>query len=255
MIAPAKPEGLLHFSTCRDCQGLLRVTEHGQTVHPLCDDRPLKVEGLAHDWLDAVVAGNDEVALRLQAEIDRLDRRRPKLLEAALRYAAWGWPVFPLRPKDKRPATSNGFKSATTDLERIRKWWDLHPHSNIGLATGHVFDIVDVDTPISIDGWDELHRKRFDVHGWVTTASGGAHFYVTPRAGAGNKAGWLDGVDYRGMGGYVVAPPSTLGTVGRSWFWTQHPSPVLTGVGDTYGHDESYKSCGCIKCAKRRANA
>ena len=91
-----------------------------------------------------------------QAEIDRLaaildaPAGEPKLKAAALAYASWGWPVFPLKPGQKVPATKNGFKDATTDKDRLARWWDRNPHSNIGLPTGHAFDVVDVDAP---KGW------------------------------------------------------------------------------------------------------
>ena len=42
------------------------------------------------------------------------------MLEAALEYAAHGWPVFPLAPNAKTPLTAHGFKDATTDEAQIR---------------------------------------------------------------------------------------------------------------------------------------
>ncbi len=50
-------------------------------------------------------------------------------LAAALYHAAAGRPVFPCSPKDKRPSISKkdggkGFKDATTDVDRIRAWWN-----------------------------------------------------------------------------------------------------------------------------------
>ena len=54
------------------------------------------------------------------------------MLESALRYAAAGLAVFPVRFKRKEPAISNGFKSATTDLEQIKKWWGQPPGDKNG---------------------------------------------------------------------------------------------------------------------------
>lgn len=222
---------MIVYSTCRDCGGLLQVTDR-DSVHPLCTPKLTKVERLAQDWRAAVESGDDGVAEGLEQIIEELDTRPPRLLDAALLYASWGWPVFPLREGQKRPATRNGFKDATTDADRIRAWWTRHPAHNIGLPTGHAFDVIDIDVPQGIPALPRLAAAEGEIHGHVATSSGGVHFYVTP-TGRGNTAG--AGVDYRGMGGYVVAPPSTLGERGRAWSWVHRPSPVLTGAGDTYG--------------------
>ena len=57
-------------------------------------------------------------------------------LSQALKYAAHGWPVFPVVPGEKIPVTQHGFKDATTDPARIRAWWSANPGRNIGIATG-----------------------------------------------------------------------------------------------------------------------
>lgn len=226
---------MLVYSTCRDCGGLLHITGHDDTVHPLCSPKPTKAERLAEEFLAAAIAGDHGIADGLHESIESLDTRSPRLLEAALLYAAWGWPVFPLRARQKRPATPNGFKDATCDPDQIRAWWTRHPDANIGLPTGWRFDVIDVDTPINVPALQALRGStQLTVHGQVATSSGGIHYYITP-TGRGNSARMLPGIDYRGAGGYVVAPPSTLGVRGRSWSWVHRPSPALTGIGDTDG--------------------
>ena len=227
---------MIIYSTCRDCGGLLHITTPNDTVHPWCTPKPTKVEQLAQDWVAAALAGEDGIADGLVEVIEEIDNRPPRLLDAALHYATrYSWPVFPLRARDKRPATRNGFKDATLDPERIRAWWTRHPDHNIGLPTGGAFDVIDVDTPINIEAHTALHQAgNLKAHGHVATSSGGMHYYVRP-TGRRNRARSLPGIDYRGAGGYVVAPPSTLGERGRAWSWIHRPSPVITGVGDTYG--------------------
>lgn len=210
-------------------------------MHPLCTPKPTKAERLAQQWCHAVDSGDVTREQQLQAQIDELDNRPPRLLDAALTYISWGWPVFPLKPKSKQPATRNGFKDASTDRERISSWWLRHPDSNIGLPTGIAFDAIDIDLPdgpaslaklIAAEDSDTGIGYLPDAHGVVATASGGIHYYITVQGG-GNRAAIIPGIDIRGAGGYVVAPPSTRGQRGRSWSWTVSPSPAIkmtTGV-------------------------
>jgi hypothetical protein len=216
------------YTTCRDCGGLLHTTNQ-DTVHPLCTPKPTKVERLALEWRALAEANETDTPamLDLEAQMEELDTRPPRLLDAALRYAQWGWPVFPLKPCTKQPATRNGFKDATTDPDRIRAWWERHPDSNIGLPTGLAFDVIDIDVPEGPASYSQNGDLVPDTHGQVATSSGGLHLYIEP-TGDGNRAGIMPGVDYRGVGGYVVAPPSTLGERGRTWSWIHSPSPAIT---------------------------
>ena len=144
------------------------------------------------------------------------------MLDAALEYAARGWPAFPLEPGGKRPLgrlAQHGLKDATTDLERIRAWWGAEPEANIGLPTGLAFDVLDVDGD---EGWRSLAYAVAE-HGCLSSApvagtpSGGAHYLFRP-TGLGNRAGFLPGLDWRGVGGYIVAAPS-VGANGTRYEW------------------------------------
>jgi hypothetical protein len=104
----------------------------------------------------------------------------------------------------------HGVKDATTNRARILAWWTRHPQANIGLATGHRFDVLDVDGPAG----EQAIRTLAADHGLyssgplVRTGGGGWHFYLAP-TGLGNaRPQGLEHVDWRGRGGYVVAPPS-----------------------------------------------
>lgn len=220
---------MITYSTCTGCGGLLQVTDNldHHNGEPPCTPKRTAIERLTLQWLTAAELGQDDIAADLEAQITELDRRPPRLLDAALLYASWGWPVFPLRPQSKVPATRHGFKDATTDRDRIEAWWKRHPDANIGLPTGLAFDVIDIDVPAGVGAFAKLAAADGEIHGHVATSSGGAHFYVAP-TGRGNSAG--GGVDYRGLGGYVVAPPSTLGPPGRSWSWVYRPSPIITAA-------------------------
>lgn len=166
----------------------------------------------------------------LQQRIDALDHAPPRLADAAVWYSQnYGWPVFPLKPGTKVPATPHGFKGATTDVDRIRRFWDQAPTHNIGIPTGVAFDVVDVDLPDGPASWDDIRAQGViaAAHGIVRTSSGGLHILIEP-TGQGNTARISPGIDYRGAGGYIVAAPSWLGTPGSGWQWISKPSPRIT---------------------------
>ena len=139
------------------------------------------------------------------------------MLDKALEYAAKGWPVFPLTPRGKRPATSKGFKDATTDPDTIRYWWRRWPNANIGLHPGAAgLIVIDIDTghdgAVTDDGFALLGRIM-DEHPTMAclTGSGGYHLYYKKPEGVtfSNTSGDLpSGFDVRSDGGYVILPPS-----------------------------------------------
>lgn len=168
---------------------------------------------------------DDEVRAQMAADDTAQAAREARLsapgalASAALYYARHGIAVFPLKPGGKAPATAHGLHDATTDLEQVTSWWKSIPDANIGIRTGLRFDVVDIDGPAGFASLAELRDAAVlpDVVGHVTTPRG-AHLYV-PAAGRGNKAGVYPGIDYRGVGGYVVGPPSR--SEGGTWRWTR----------------------------------
>jgi hypothetical protein len=164
--------------------------------------------------LRAAIDAGDTTAINiLGAHMDDLQAQKPKpqLLPSALWYASVGLHVFPLRPNSKIPfAGSKGRDDGTTDQDQIRAWWAKEPASNIGIATGHIVDIIDIDGIPGVLTWAKLEGTLPPVLGKVNTPRpGGTHLFIAA-AGRGNRARLAPGVDYRGQGGYVVAPPSVL---------------------------------------------
>jgi hypothetical protein len=104
----------------------------------------------------------------------------------------------------------HGVKDATCNRARVLAWWTRHPLANVGLATGHLFDVLDVDGPTGEDAIRAFAAEH-DLRSsgpLVRTGGGGWHFYLIP-TGLGNvRPAGLAHVDWRGRGGYVVAPPS-----------------------------------------------
>ena len=123
----------------------------------------------------------------------------------------------------------HGSHDATPETIVVAEWWQKAPYANVAIATGTPIGggrpsrlgVVDVDaghngfaslralvvaTPGAKDAWAAMRAAPK-----VATGGGGAHFYVVSdeRANFAGAAGTdREGVDFRGSGGYVVAPPS-----------------------------------------------
>jgi hypothetical protein len=163
-------------------------------------------------------------------------------LDFALSYAEAGWAVMPLwwavegvcacregaacRRPAKHPRCSGGLASATTEPSIIREWWRRWPEANVGVATGSRSGglwVLDVDGAQGGRTLVELVATHGHI-GWtleVHTGGGGAHFYFDGSAlpGVPTSAGRLGpGLDVRGEGGYVVAPPS-IHASGYAYQW------------------------------------
>jgi Bifunctional DNA primase/polymerase, N-terminal len=136
-------------------------------------------------------------------------------LDAAMQYARSGWPVFPCKPESKEPATAHGFRDATTDMAQVERFWSRRPEMNVAVATGgNGPDVLDVDVAHGKLGYQSLHTAiRAGLVPppivRVATPSGGMHLYYR---GDAQRNGSLPahGLDFRGNGGYVVAPPSQV---------------------------------------------
>ncbi|MFD9079244.1 bifunctional DNA primase/polymerase [Streptomyces erythrochromogenes] len=174
------------------------------------------------------------------SDLPSIDLPGLDLLAHAVAAAERGWHVFPLRPRDKRPAghaqnrcprsgrCAGGHRTpeqrATTDPDLLAAAWTHAPY-NIGIATGPSgLLVVDLDmlkptdeegTPDGVTALEALCERAGQAVPTtyrVRTARGGMHLYFTQPAGArlGNTAGRLGKhIDTRGWGGYVVAPGSS----------------------------------------------
>lgn len=142
------------------------------------------------------------------------------ILSAALSYASRGWPVLPLKPRDKVPLNPTGSKGATTDPAQITAWWQAHPQANVGIATGGPAApwVLDLDAGGEA-AWALEHGSLPDDAPRVRTGGGGLHVYFAPDLDIRNRQK-VDGmpVDVRGVGGYVVAPPSVHAS-GQVYRW------------------------------------
>lgn len=147
------------------------------------------------------------------------------LYKAARTLAKEGQPVFPCYSENemvngrehraKAPMTKNGLRDATTDKAQIKRWWTKRPDAAIGIPTGIMWDVLDVDVKHDADG--RVHLPRLMRHGLlngcqrlVKTPSGGWHLYFRSNPAIRNRSSANLGLDVRGDGGYVLAPPSFI---------------------------------------------
>lgn len=139
-------------------------------------------------------------------------------LQAALDWAARGFPVFPLVVNGKTPLYENSwYEDATTDPDTIRAMWTdpvlgRERQYNIGVdCTDRV--VYDVDVKEGKDGINQYAQMggTYDTL-VVQTPSGGYHCYFEgpDSANVQNMFGKDSGIDVRSHHGYVVAPGSTI---------------------------------------------
>lgn len=133
-----------------------------------------------------------------------------------VRYGQRGWHCFPCRKLGKEPAIQHGVLAATADPDRLLQWWWRHPEDNIGLACGAASNVVVVDIDGEVGALSlrelELQNETLPLTASVNTPSGGRHYYFQhPGVEIRNSVSMLGmGIDVRGDGGYVIAPPSVL---------------------------------------------
>lgn len=150
---------------------------------------------------------------------------------AAERYLAKGWSVVPLRPHDKRPLIHwEHLQNERPSEDDIAEWFRRWPDANIGIVTGEISNLIvlDVDPKHGGDAALERLERKFrplSATVEVTTGGGGRHLYFAHPGGlTRNRAGLAQGIDLRGDGGYIVAPPS-IHPSGRPYEWVPGRAP------------------------------
>jgi hypothetical protein len=161
--------------------------------------------------------------------------------DAALALASRGFRIFPCNP-DKTPRVAAWEQAATNSQFAVAVRWEAAPECLPALPVGvHSLVVIDADRKAGgADGVAAFHalcaEQRIDLSTAfiVETPTGGYHFYFTAQTPYGNSRGSLpDGIDVRGLGGYVIAPGATLPD-GRTYrhvcgFWDaipQLPEPL-----------------------------
>ena len=194
---------------------------------------------------------------------------------AALKYAEKGKPIFPCN-LEKQPITSNGFKDATTESDKVRAWWKETPTASIGMATGKESSlwVLDVDLPDGPGNLDALEKEYGALPATLTQETGGGgyqFFFEWPGNGTEirNSAGKISkDIDVRGNGGYVIMPPSPHPS-GTPYKWLKSDPPVpaptwlinlvkkqpekksvpMSGINNAYGQKAMANEIVALSCA------
>jgi len=156
-------------------------------------------------------------------------------VDAIIRMAKRGRPVFPLQVGGKKPLVKWGTDASTVE-KQIRAWWTMHPDANVGMVTGKKsgFFVLDIDVKKGVNGFESIAALESELGPLprtlsIQTASGGRHLYFEWQdelAPATISAGLLGkGIDWRGNGGFVVVPPSR--TSEGTWHVLDNVPPVL----------------------------
>lgn len=147
-------------------------------------------------------------------------------LEAALYYRSLNWSVFPLVPRIKIPHKDfevTPWREKLADENQIKQWWAKWPESNIGVVTGKLSNLFVVDLDKYKPEYSEETATQYFPDSIVTptdrSARGGEHLYYRYPSDSEPTihSDALPGVDYRGEGGYVMAPPSVFEGKAASW--------------------------------------
>jgi len=141
-------------------------------------------------------------------------------LTHALAYLKAGLSVIPIGP-DKKPRLKwESYQKQKPSEAEVKRWWALWPDSMIGIITGIISGIcvIDVDTAEGQAAIDEILTDSL-VTPTSSTPRGGQHLYFQmPDEDLRNNTGVVPGVDFRGNGGYVVAPTS-VNIEGKPYKW------------------------------------
>src|SRR5919201_1328732 len=153
------------------------------------------------------------------------------LSDAVHGYTGLGWSIIPIRYGDKRPLVRwEEFQHRRPTASELQAWLSCWPDAGVGVVTGSISGIVVLDIDSHHGGnvtLERLEQQHGDMPATVEgrTGGGGRHFYFAHPGGLiRNTVGLAAGVDLRGDGGYVVAPPS-MHRSGICYAWREGRGP------------------------------
>jgi hypothetical protein len=140
--------------------------------------------------------------------------------EWALYYLRRGWSVVPVRRGEKIPAIPwHQFQNRRATEAEIQDWF-ADPTMGVGIVTGAISNLVVLDFDGELGAATEQQiLDRLGAGPVSLTGGGGCHrFFSHPGRKVPTRKGILPGMDIRGDGGFIVAPPSVHAS-GRQYSW------------------------------------
>ena len=202
-----------------------------------------------------------EAVLRGRGRRTASRRAASRLADAAIRYAALGWPVClgafaPDRvqrpslagrscscdrigcPSPGAHPVSPAWQSlASTDAAQVARWWLMMPEANVVLVTGRVFDVLDVPATVGLTALSRMERSGLRPGPVAISAGNRAYFFVRTRGAPADEYEWwschldcepeevaeVSGLRWHCRDSYVLAPPSRHGSSGTAR-WIREPT-------------------------------
>jgi len=150
-----------------------------------------------------------------------------KKLMAAHKYREMGFNVIPTK-EDKKPYIQwSQYQDRKVVASEIDDWWSKYPDANPAIVTGSISNltVLDIDTKQGWEAYNELSNNKAPI---VETPSGGKHVYFTYDSEIITGARKANEWDWRGSGGYILAPPSTKN--GKTYCWDKHAHILKTPI-------------------------
>jgi hypothetical protein len=155
-----------------------------------------------------------------------------QIWEAARRYLAAGFSLIPCKYKKPYINTWQEFITRRPTLREVNRWFeDDEIGQSIGLVLGQISHNVIV---VDLDGWAcvRLFQARFpallNTYTVLTGSLGGLHLYFRPESLPENMNVRIEnagGMEIRGNGQYVIAPPSPH--LSGNFYKVQNRVPIM----------------------------
>lgn len=140
--------------------------------------------------------------------------------EWALKLADMGFSILPLQTNSRVPLKGISWTDIMTSKhEVIIGWFNDNQSMNYGVCPGEKYVVIDLDVKDGKNGVEVLAglEAEQDFDDYITigtfgvkTPSGGYHHYLSVENSVGNAHTFPQGVDIRGVHGYVVGPGCSI---------------------------------------------